>query len=227
VRGQLRKSRELLQRAADLARVRNLSDAAAGFLKMDAGGDALIGNCGTTAKTGADFDLRFDYVAFPQRDTRDAVLALCGTPALAERVEKLNQQWISGFQHNPAEVPLNRAAAQLRLGHPDKAIELLQSVAPYERAYPMSNYIRGLSYLRLRRGSDAVAEFQKILDHRGSNWGPLYPLSDVGVARGAALAGDTARAKKAYEDFFALWKDADPDVPILIQARKEYSALSR
>jgi len=53
----------------------------------------------------------------------------------------------------------------------------------------------------------------------------LYPLSYVGLARGSALAGDTAKARRAYEDFFALWKDADPDVPILIQARKEYAAL--
>jgi hypothetical protein len=79
----------------------------------------------------------------------------------------------------------------------------------------------------LRRGGDAAAEFQKILDHRGANWRPLFPLSYVGLARGGALAGDTPRARKAYETFFALWKDADPDVPILIQARKEYSALGR
>jgi hypothetical protein len=116
---------------------------------------------------------------------------------------------------------------QLGLGHADRAIELLQSVTPYERAHPMSSYIRGLAFLRLRKGAEAAAEFQKILDHRGANWGPLYPLSYLGSARGAALAGDTVHARQAYESFFALWKDADPDVPILIQARKEYLGLNQ
>jgi len=229
VRGQLRISRELLQGAAALARLRNLPDTAAAFLRPDAGGDALIGNCGTARRTGALSDSSLDRVdlppLIPANHTGDAVLALCGNPALAQMAEELNKGWVSSIYKSPAQVPLTRAAAELGIGHTDKALELLQSVAPYERAYPMSNYIRGLAYLRLRRGDEAAAEFQKILDHRGANWGPLYPLSYVGVARGAALAGEMARARLAYENFFTLWKDADPDVPILIQARKEYSGL--
>jgi eukaryotic-like serine/threonine-protein kinase len=84
-----------------------------------------------------------------------------------------------------------------------------------------------LAYLRLLKGTEATVEFQKILDHRGANWGTLYPLSYIGLARGAALAGDPSRARKAYQDFLALWKDADPDVPVLIQARKEYARLTQ
>ena len=210
VRGRLRESQELLERAASLARLRNLPDAAAGFRKPNAEGDALIGSCETARKTGA---------------VSAVVLALCGNPVLAERAEELNKQWSSGYFKNPAQVPLNRAAAELGLGHPAKAVELLQSVAPYERAYPMSNYVRGLAYLRLHEGADAAAQFQKILDDRGNNWGPLYPLSYIGMARGAALAGGVARARRAYEAFFALWEGADPDVPILLQARKEYAGL--
>jgi eukaryotic-like serine/threonine-protein kinase len=231
VRGRLHRSRELLQRAAELALLRNLPDTAAGFLKPDAGGDALIGNCETAQKTGVMSDSSLDRVdqpvEVPANHTGDAMLALCGSTALAERAEELNKQWVSTVFKSPAQVPVTRAAVELGFGHTDKAIELLKSAAPYERAYPMSNYIRGLAYLRLRRGGDAAAEFQKILDHRGANWGPLYPLSYLGLARGAALEGDTARARGAYQNFFALWKDADPDVPILIQARKEYTALSR
>jgi eukaryotic-like serine/threonine-protein kinase len=64
-----------------------------------------------------------------------------------------------------------------------------------------------------------------ILDHKGANWGPYYPLAYVGLARSAVLAGDTTRARKAYQDFLALWKDADPDLPILKQARQEYAGL--
>jgi hypothetical protein len=71
-----------------------------------------------------------------------------------------------------------------------------------------------------------MAEFQKIIDHRSIVLNSaLYPLADVGLARAAVLAGDTAKARKAYQDFLALWKDADPDVPVLIEARKEYDKL--
>jgi DNA-binding winged helix-turn-helix (wHTH) protein/tetratricopeptide (TPR) repeat protein len=213
VRGRLRKSRELLQRAADLARRRNLPDAAAGLVEPNPNGDALLGNCDTARKAGA---------------VSEPILALCGSSPLAEPPKRPNQRWSpSNLKKNPAQVPLNRAAAELGLGHPARAIELLESVAPYERAYPISNYVRGLAYLRLSKGVEAAAEFQKILDHRGANWGPLYPLSYVGLARAAALAKDTARARKAYEAFFAPWKDADPDVSVLIEARKEYAAFNR
>jgi hypothetical protein len=97
---------------------------------------------------------------------------------------------------------VTRAAAALALGHPETGIALLESVKPDERGYPMANYIRGLAYLKLKNGQEAAAEFQKILDHRGANWGPLYPLPYVGAACGQALAGDTAAARKAYEKVY-------------------------
>jgi hypothetical protein len=84
-----------------------------------------------------------------------------------------------------------------------------------------------LAYLRLRKGAEAAAEFKKIINHKGANWGPLYPLSYAGLARAARLAGDTVASRKAYEDFLTLWKDADPDVPVLTKARREYAALER
>ncbi len=230
VRGQLRKSRELLLRAADLARLRNLPDTVATYLRPDAAGDALLGNCATARETGEAADPGLDRVnlaaLIPVNRIGDAVLALCGTPGLAEKAEERNKQWVTGVYRSPAKVPVTRAAIAYGLGDPGKAIELLESATPYERGLPRTNYIRGLAYLRLRRGAEATAEFQKVLDHRGANWGPLYPLSYVGLARGAALIGDTARARRAYESFFALWKDADRDVPILIQARKEYARIT-
>ena len=70
-----------------------------------------------------------------------------------------------------------------------------------------------------------TAEFKKILDHKGANWGVFYSASYVGLGRAAALSGDIAKSRKAYQDFLALWKDADPDVPLLIEAKKEYAAL--
>jgi DNA-binding winged helix-turn-helix (wHTH) protein/tetratricopeptide (TPR) repeat protein len=214
--GQLRKSRDLLQHAADLARRQNLPDAAAHLLDPDAAGDALLGDCRTARKTNA---------------VSPETLALCGNVELAERSERLNAQ--TAKEHstdtlwNAARLPLLLGAEELGLGHPAHAIELLQSVMPYERAYPFSNYVRGLAYLRLNKGTEAAAEFQKLLDHRGANWGRIYPLSYVGLARAAALAGNKARADQAYRVFFDLWKDADTDVPFLIQARKEYARLNQ
>ncbi len=106
-----------------------------------------------------------------------------------------------------------------------QAIELLQTAAQYERLHTYVPYLRGLAYLRMGKGKEAAAEFQKILDHKGANWGIYYPLSYLGLARAAALSGDAACARKAYQDFLALWKDADPDIPILKEAQQEYARL--
>jgi predicted Zn-dependent protease len=103
----------------------------------------------------------------------------------------------------------------------------LEKTRPYEDyALFQTAYLRGQAYVDLRRGPDAGAEFQKILDHRGwQTSSPFYPLAHVGLARAAALAGDTTKARRAYQDFFALWKDADADIPILQLARREYEKL--
>ena len=111
---------------------------------------------------------------------------------------------------------------------------MLASASPYERSYIDASYFRGLAYLRLQKGPEAVAEFRKIVDHKGAswgatwvhpNWGQFYSLSSLGMARGFALAGDTAKAKKAFQDFFELWKSADPDIPVHKEAKTEYARL--
>jgi len=78
---------------------------------------------------------------------------------------------------------------------------------------------------RAGRGAEAATEFRKILAHKGRNQGPQYSLAYLGLGRALALTGDTANTRQAYQDFLALWRDADPDVPMLIAARKEYAAL--
>jgi hypothetical protein len=122
----------------------------------------------------------------------------------------------------------------LNRDEPEKSVELLTSASPYERAYPDAIYMRGLAYLRMHQGAEAAAEFQKIADHKGANWGATwnypnwgqyYSLSYLGMARGFALAGDSAKAKKAFKSFFALWKDADLDIPVLKQAKTELAKL--
>ena len=87
-------------------------------------------------------------------------------------------------------------------------------------------YLRGQAYLAAHNGSAAATEFQKLVDHRGIviNF-PLGALAHLGLARAYALSGDTAKSKTAYHDFFAVWKDADPDIPILKEAKAEYAKL--
>jgi tetratricopeptide (TPR) repeat protein len=135
----------------------------------------------------------------------------------------LNRYWL----------PTLRAAIEINRHNPGKAIDLLQAVAPYDlgEAPPLAGtlypvYIRGQAYLLLHQGNEAAAEFQKFLDHRGIVTSfPLGALAHLGLARAYVLQGDTAKAKTAYQDFLTLWKDADPDIPILKQAKAEYAKL--
>jgi eukaryotic-like serine/threonine-protein kinase len=114
------------------------------------------------------------------------------------------------------------------------AIQSLQAAAPYESGGPppfqmgtmYPAFLRGETYLQMNRGTDAAAEFQKLLDHGGIVLNsPLGALAHVGLGRAYAMAGDTLKAKAAYNDFLTLWKDADPDIPILKQAKAEYAKL--
>ena len=121
--------------------------------------------------------------------------------------------------------------AQLALSRNDNstAIEVLQAAAAYELGslgglYPV--YVRGEAYLAAHQGTEAAAEFQKILDHRGVVLNsPIGALAHLQLARAYAMRGDAAKARAAYQDFLTLWKDADPDIPILKQAKAEYAKL--
>ena len=219
VLGQRLESGKLYKRAAQTALRRGLQGVAAGFEEADARADALSGNCGTVRRLG-----------------RPAMeLAMCGDTARAEKLAgETSKLFPNGTLWNAVKLPEIRAAIELQRGQPAKAVDLLASATPFERAYPEVVYLRGLAYLRLHKGVEAAAEFHKILDHKGAswgstwlypNWGLYYSISRLGLARGSALAGDTANARKTFEDFFAVWKDADQDIPVLIEAKKEYAAL--
>ena len=146
-------------------------------------------------------------------------------------------------RENPSNTPLNyywlptiRAAIELNLNHPLQAVELLQVSTSYElgsvpllpQATMYPAFVRGEAYLRLKDGAKAAREFQKLIDHPGCvlNY-PLGALAHLGLGRAYALAGETTKARSAYRDFFALWKDADPDIAILRQAKAEYVSLKR
>src|SRR5207248_2217543 len=129
-------------------------------------------------------------------------------------------------------LPNIRAQIATSRGNPAEAIKFLEVARPYDlgqeppRPFLYPVYVRGQAYLRAHQASSAVAEFQKILDHRGISGGaPIESLSELGVARARAMSGDSSGARTAYQDFFALWKDADPDVPILKEAKAEYEKL--
>jgi predicted Zn-dependent protease len=118
--------------------------------------------------------------------------------------------------------------AQLALGHGDfsAAIEELQPAARYELSELYIVYVRGEAYLAAHRGNEAAAEFQKILDHRGIVLNdPIGALAHLQIGRAFAMQGDTAKARAAYQDFLTLWKDADPDISILKEAKAEYAKL--
>jgi len=217
--GQRRESSKLYQRAAETAQRHGLRNAAAEFEEADARADALSGNCQTVRRLG-----------------RPALaLAMCGDAAQAEKLAgETSKLFPNGTLWNAVQLPAIRTAIALKRDQPAKAVELLASASPYERAYPEAVYLRGLAYLGLREGAEAAAEFEKILDHKGANWGSawqhpywgqFYSLSYLGLARASALAGDPAKAGKIFQDFLALWKDADPDIPILIAAKSEYAKL--
>lgn len=219
VRGQRRESHKLYQRAAETARRWELRNAASEFDEADARADALAGNCQTVRRLG-----------------RPALaLAMCGDAAQAEKLAaETSKLFPNGTIWNAVQLPEIRAAIALTRGQPDQSVELLASASPYERAYLDAIYLRGLAYLQLDKGAEGAAEFRKIVDHKGANWasawrypywGQFYSLSYLGMARSFALAGDTAKAKKAFQDFFELCKNADPDLPILQQAKAGYAKL--
>jgi serine/threonine protein kinase/tetratricopeptide (TPR) repeat protein len=133
-------------------------------------------------------------------------------------------------------VPTIRAAVEINRKNPEKAIQILEVTTPYELGNPVPTlafgatlypvYLRGQAYVQLRQGSAAAAEFQKYVDNRSVvNSYPLGALAHVGLGRAYAMAGDSGKAGPAYQDFLVLWKDADPDIPILKQAKAEYAKL--
>jgi tetratricopeptide (TPR) repeat protein len=129
-------------------------------------------------------------------------------------------------------LPTIRAAMKLNANDPAGAIAALQPSVKYELSYNYSfnglhpAYIRGLAYLQLGEGRLAAAEFQKLLDHRGLvATDVIGALAHLQIARAQKMMGDEVSARKWYEDFLALWKDADPDIPILKQAKAEYAKL--
>ncbi len=161
-------------------------------------------------------------------------LALAGDVDRAQALgDDLAKRFPEGTIEQSVSVPTTRAQLALDRKDSEKAIELLRCAAPYELAVwdiqprgLFAVFVRGNVYLAEHKGSEAAAEFQKILDHRGAVANePIGPLAHLQIGRAYAMAGDTAKAKAAYNDFLTLWKNADPDIPVLKQAKAEYAKM--
>jgi eukaryotic-like serine/threonine-protein kinase len=221
--GRLRTAAEFSRRAAELAQRRDLTEVLAQIVAGEAAREAHFGNCTRVKEKTA----RALAITESQRAmfTAANALAACGEFKQMQAItDDLVRTYPKDTLLNDLLLPLVQARAEMYRGHADRAIQLLETTRSYEGAvFFQIPYLRGEAYLAQRKGAEAAAEFQRILDNRG--WqpaSPLYPLAHLGLARAAMLTGDAAKARRAYEDLFALWKNADPDIAALQQARREH-----
>jgi eukaryotic-like serine/threonine-protein kinase len=230
--GHLTKARELSRQAVESARRADEKEPAASWEANAAIREALFGNALAARQSAA--------AALAPR-SRDAeaqaalAYALAGDPAHAQSLaDDLNKRFAQDTVVQMVWLPTIRAQIEEGVKHPAKSIELLEKTTPYESGmlsasapdsclYPV--YVRAQAYLSEQQ-TLAASEFQKILDHRGLLWNcATGALAHLGLARAYALQSDTAKTRAAYQDFLTLWKDADPNIPILKQAKAEYAKL--
>jgi DNA-binding winged helix-turn-helix (wHTH) protein/tetratricopeptide (TPR) repeat protein len=225
--GRLRAAREFSRRAVALAEREEEKEAAASYESDAVQREALFGNA-PGARKRARAMLALATERYAQCDAA-LVLALAGDAARTQALtDDLAKRFPEDTELRFGCLPTLHAQLALNRNEPSKAIDLLQAAAPTEIGigglYPA--YVRGEAYLAAHEGIEAAAEFRKILDHRGIVLNsPIGAVAHLGLARAYALQGDTAKAKAAYHDFLTLWKDADPDIPILIAAKSEYAKL--
>jgi len=232
--GHLQDARSLFQRAVGLAQQGGHKEQAAIYEAGAAVREAFFGNAEARRSAVASLELS------KGRDVEYGAafaLALAGDPSRAQTLaEDLEKRFPENTLVRFTEVPTLRAVLGLNRGESRKAIELLQTTAPYDLAIPETGsgffgymypaYVRGEAYLATHQYAEAAAEFQRILDHPGLVFcDPVGALAHLQLGRALHLSGDDAKAKKAYQDFLNLWKDADPDLPIFRQAKAESARL--
>jgi eukaryotic-like serine/threonine-protein kinase len=226
--GRWKEARQLVRRAMTLAEQDDARETAAGYEALLALGEVESG-MGQEARSDA-------HASVELASNRDVLgraglaLALAGDTAAAEKyVAELDRTFPLDTLVRRYWLPAIGAAVALQHKDPKRALELLQVTGPFElgdSGYLFPSYLRGKTYLMLRDGDAAAAEFQKSIDYQGrvSNfpWGALARLQ---LARACALSGNKTKAKFAYQDFLTFWRDADPDIPILKQAKADYAKL--
>jgi eukaryotic-like serine/threonine-protein kinase len=237
--GRLQAARRSSSRAVDLALQEGVREAAASYRTARAVWEAAYGNA-AEGKRNAIASLELSK----GRDVQYAAglaLALSGDASQSQGLtDDLEKRFPEDTFVQFTYVPVLRALWALERSKPTESVEQLQVALRYELAVNGLNfnhyylgglhsaYVRGEAFIAAHRYAEAAAEFQKLLDHRGIvGADPIGALAHVQLGRAFALSGDTMKAKAAYQDFFTLWKDADPDVPILGRAKAEYAKLSR
>jgi len=234
--GHLRRARRASQRAVDLAQQSGAVERSALFETGAALREAFFGNLAAARQSSS--------AVLKQSKGRDVAygaafaLALSGDSSRSQELAgDLERRFPEDTAVRFSYLPALRGLVALSHSNPDKAIELLQIAAPNELGSPPSSfygffgsaypiYVRGEAYLALHKGTEAVVEFQKVLNHRGIVVSdPIGAVSHLQLGRAYAVQGDKAKARAAYQDFLTLWKDADPDIPILKQAEAEYAKL--
>jgi serine/threonine protein kinase/tetratricopeptide (TPR) repeat protein len=227
-RGKLKESEKQAQRAVELFMQQNRPENASNVLLGLAGNMAVLGKCDQArnyVKAGMTLFQGEMGVA-----SAAMVHAACGDGDRAQgMIDAARKAAPKNTILASIITPMLRAGIERNRGNTAEAVQLLESVRGYdfgEATGLTTTFLRGHLYLDQRRGNEAAQEFKNIVERRGIDpFSPFHALAQVGLARAAVLNGDTAAARKSYQDFFALWKDADADLPVLIQARKEYEQL--
>ncbi len=234
--GHLRQARRASQRAVDLAQQSAELERSALFETGAALREAFFGNL-PAARQRASAALKVSKGRDVEYGAAFA-LALSGNSSRPQTfADDLERRFLEDTAVRSNYLPALRGLLALKQNEPAKAIELLQIASPYELGSPPSTfygffgsaypiYVRGEVYLALHQGTEAVAEFQKVLNHRGIVVSdPIGVLAHLQLGRAYVLLGDKDMARTAYQNFLAIWKDADPDTPILKRAQVEYAKL--
>jgi eukaryotic-like serine/threonine-protein kinase len=226
--GQIKKAGELMRRSVqvtDRLGFRGTTAAtlaAVAVIQSEFGNSAKARELATSSAASVHDRANLELVAL--------ALAMTGDVSHAQAiVDDLGHRFPDDSVLHQVIIPCVRALTELQRKAPEPAVQALQAVKLYELGSAVAflpTYIRGQAYLQAKRGTDAAAEFQKIVDHRGINpTGVEHSLAKLGLGRAYVTTGDAARARAAYQDFLALWKDADPEIPILKEAKAEYAKL--
>jgi serine/threonine protein kinase/predicted Zn-dependent protease len=226
--GRFQKAREFTRQALESAKRNDAKEMAAFYQARSALREGLVGNS-VQAHQAAVAALALSSGRFVKSLAAQA-LALAGDATHAQKlVDDLNHNSPLDTLLQGYGLPTIRAEIELHRGNPSKAIEFLNVARPYELGGPgimVPVYSRGVAYLQTRNGPEAAREFQNMLDHRTMMGNAtISALTHLGLARARVLEGNISAARSAYQDFFALWKDADPDILILKEAKAEYAKL--
>jgi eukaryotic-like serine/threonine-protein kinase len=227
--GRIEKARGSLERARTAYAGLHRDEPAAQALNILAIIEAEVGD-DAGARGDAVAALALNSASLRVRTDAAYVFARAGDAARAESIAaEIAKDHPSNTLTNGFDLPTIHAAIEIGRNNPAKAVEILQRAVPYDLANQrrmLSTYQRGRAYLALHKGTEAAAEFQKIADHPGVVHNSVTgALAKLGLARAYTLEGDTAKARVTYQDFLALWKDADPKIPLLVAAQSEYGKL--